>query len=281
MNDQTFKMYGGDVELKYYDAKHQYFVDGFYIDGVTSILGVVDKPMLVPWAAKEAVRHIGYYDKEIWTPDGYVSVPEEEQASGHRRMVAELERMKTLNPDEYWRLLKEAKGEHMRKKEEAADIGTMVHAWIESYIKYTLGREIAPPNPPTLPKVKEGVAAFLEWVAANKIEFTLSEEKIYSRKHKYAGTLDFACRLNEKLTMGDIKTSNFYDPKMFWQVSAYQAARQEEFVSEKYEEQVIVRCGKDGTLEVHKSKGFKKDIKAFYACQVIYNRLKEIKTKNS
>ena len=271
MSLETHTLYGGTVTLTFDLARHVYRVGSTVVNGVTTILGVLDKPFLTAWASKEAVIELGYYDKQLWSPTGYVGVPEEDQAAGLARLNATLEHFKIMTADEYWQALHNAKGAHMRKKQAAANIGTMVHSWIENYIK---GND---PELPTIPKVRNGVDAFLKWIDENKVEFKLSEQKIYSKKYKVAGTLDWTAIVNGVPTMGDIKTSNFFDQKMFWQVSAYQHARQEEYPEEKYDQQVIVRCSKEGELEVVYSKDYKKNIKAFAACVTIFNRLKELK----
>lgn len=273
MGLETHSLYGGTVELvSHFDSKnHSYKVDGKIVDGVTTILGVLDKPFLTPWAAKMTVMDLGYYERQVWTPKGYVEAPEEEQATGLARMNAILEHFKIMTADEFWATLHNAKNAHMRRKQEAASIGTLVHAWIEDYIK---GKN---PALPTIPKVRNGVDAFRKWVGENNVKFKLSEQKVYSKKYKVAGTLDWTAEVNGVETLGDIKTSNFFNPEMFWQTSAYQHARQEEFPNEKYDQQIIVRCGKDGELEVFISKDYKKNIKAFAACVAIYRRKKTTK----
>lgn len=275
MATEKFTMYGGEIELHaiFNNDKHEYKVkkagepdDALVkVPGPTTALGVLDKPFLVPWASKMAVTDLGYYDKQEWTPDGYVAVPEEDQAKGLARMIAIKNRVETMDYDEYWEMLKQAKSAHTRKKEGAADHGTIVHGWVEEFCK---GNN---PPMPTIPMVVKGVEAWLRWIdKVGDIKFTLSEQKIYSRTHNYAGTLDFACTINGVPYMGDLKTSNNFSPTMFLQVSAYQFARLEEFPNEIYEKQVIVRCGKDGSLEVTESSGYKDHIKAFLACWDIY-----------
>jgi hypothetical protein len=281
--EELFTLYGGEIVLKaiFNNDKHEYRVKRAGVDepfklvpGPTTALGILDKPFLVPWASKEAVKELGYYDKQTWTPDGFIPVSEEEQARGLERLISIKNRIATMDYDEYWQALHQAKGAHNRRKEGAADNGTLVHAWVEEYV---CGRN---PAMPTLPLVLKGVEAWLRWIdKVGDIRFTLSEEKIYSRKHNYAGTLDFACTINGVPTMGDLKTSSTFDPKMFFQVSAYQFARQEEHPDEVYEQQIIVRCGKDGALEVVTSRDYKKDIKAFLACWVIWKRQNEVKNK--
>lgn len=77
--------------------------------------------------------------------------------------------------------------------------------------------------------------------------------------------------------MGDVKTSNFFYPEMFWQISAYQYARLEEFPNEQYGQQVLVRCGKDGSLEVKISNRYQQSIEAFLATWVIWREKNELK----
>src|SRR3990167_10865317 len=173
---ETHKLYNDKVELTFDESKHTYRVDGEVVNGVTTILGVLDKPMLIPWAVKETVKALGYYEKQIWSPAGYIGVPEEEQAVGNTRIIAALNHMKIMTPDEYWQTLHNAKGSYRNKGEEAANIGTMTHSWIESYIK---GENLAMPE---IEKVKNGVEAFKKWVSENKDDFGFSEKNIFSKK---------------------------------------------------------------------------------------------------
>jgi len=269
---EEYKLYNGEITITFDPAKHVYRANGIVVNGVTTILGVLDKPFLTSWASKEAVKELGYYERQIWTPNGYIDVPQEEQAEGLGRLNATLEHFKIMTADEYWHTLHQAKNAHTRRKQEAASIGTMTHKWIEDYIK---GFN---PEMPTIPKVKNGVEAFLKWLNGNKVEFKLSEAKVYSKKFKIAGTLDWTAIVNGISTLGDIKTSNFFDQKFFWQTSAYQYARQEEYPDEAYGQQVIIRCDKnDGTVEVFTSTEYRKNIKAFAACITIFNRQKQTK----
>lgn len=286
---ERFQLYNGEVELLviFNNDKHEYRVKkageddsaAVLVPGPTTPLGVLDKPLLVPWAAKMTVKDMGWYPKQDWTPDGYIKISEAIQSVGFERMVSIHNRIKTMSPKEYWDSLNNAKGAYRRGKEDAADAGTLVHKFVEEYINWTMGKG-KKPTMPKLPQVKEGVQAWLKWIkSVGDIKFTLSEQKIYSRQHGYAGTLDFACVINGVPTMGDLKTSNFFYPEMFWQISAYQFARIEEFPEEHYDQQILVRCGKDGSLEVKTSDRYQQSIEAFLATWVIWrekNQLKKI-----
>jgi hypothetical protein len=50
------------------EKKHLYFYDGKPMTGCTTILGVLAKPALIPWAAKMAVEYIAQHGTS--TPEG-------------------------------------------------------------------------------------------------------------------------------------------------------------------------------------------------------------------
>lgn len=147
--EELFTLYRGEIVLKtiFNNDKHEYRVkragtdeDFKLVPGPTTALGVLDKPFLVPWASKEAVKDLGYYDKQTWTPDGYVPVPEEEQSRGLERMLSIKNRIATMDADEYWQALHQAKGAHNRRKDGAADAGTLTHLFVEQWIKAEMRR---------------------------------------------------------------------------------------------------------------------------------------------
>ena len=209
------KLYKGDVVLEFDNFKHKYTLKGEAIPSVTGILSIINKPALVNWAAGCAADSIA----ESLTPG--VSYDELE-----------------INA-----IIEAGRKAHWQKKVDAGNIGTFLHKWIESYIK---GEN---PGTPVNPGLQESVAKFLGWVEKHKVKFLLSEQMIYSKKFKYAGTLDFVCTIDDKLYLGDTKTSSGIYPEMLVQTSAYRYARQEEFPEEKYAGQLILRIGKDGSFE--------------------------------
>src|SRR5687767_9418737 len=147
-------LYAGAVTLCFDEAKHTYTVNDEIVPGVTSVLGVINKPALVAWAARE-------------TADYLFNV---------------LKNERVIDPLKLEAFCEQAKRAHRQKKDKAADIGHLVHAKIDNYIK--TGDATMPENE----EAKKGFAGFLQWVAENKVEFHKSEFKIYSKKHRYAGT---------------------------------------------------------------------------------------------
>lgn len=241
---ETTLLYGGDVELLFDQEKHVYTVSGETIPGVTSVLEVIAKPKLIAWAAGETAKYV------------YETLKNE----------------RTIDPTKLEAICEQAKRAHRQKKEKAGDVGHLVHAKIENYIK--TGDATMPENE----EAKRGFAAFLRWAEEHKVEFTGSEFKVCSKKHKFAGTVDFTAVVNGKKVLGDIKTSSGIYDEYFFQTAAYELAIREE-KKEKFKEHLIVNCRKDGTLEVRSSKEFTRNSKAFLAALTIYRRQRELKNK--
>lgn len=228
---ETTKMYGGEVIIDFYPTSHMYKVtdekNGLVkkrVKGVTTFLGIKDKSMpLVSWATETAGLHL--YDI--------------------------LHKGETITMSD----IRDAIGKHKQIKEEAATIGKEMHEWCEYFIKHKLkrpGYETAP-KLPTDPQQLLGINSFLEWYTAHKVQFIDSERVVYSRKHQYIGTMDFDAIIDGKRTGGDFKSSNGLYNTVLAQISAYQAAREEEAeylgTPIKYESRVAVRLSKETESE--------------------------------
>lgn len=228
--------------MDFEEARHLYTrsIDGSEfrkVDGVTSANGVINKPALLYWAVGLAIEHM----EKNWKPGvAYDEIQIQE-------------------------ILKDAKGAHRKFSSKAADTGTMVHKWIEEYIRTVLAGD-PQPELPVNELIKKSIEQFLSWVEKNKVKFILSEEVVYSLKHDYAGKLDGTIemegvmpRLNldgsreyvevAGLYIDDVKTSSGVYPEMSFQQSAYLAARVEEFPEESYNGRIVIRIGKDGVFD--------------------------------
>lgn len=226
-----FTLYGGEVKVKFYPNSHMYKVtDEKYglkdqrVKGVTTYLGVKDKSQaLVSWAVGEAGLHL--YD------------------------IISAGQIVTMDD------VRNALKRHTEIKDEAALIGTAMHAWCEYFIKFKLkekGYEEAP-KLPEAPQILLGVNSFLEWYTSHKVEFLSSERIVYSRKHQYIGTMDFDAIVDGKLTGGDFKSSNGLYNTVRAQISAYIEAAEEEAAHlkkpVKYENRVAIRLSKETESE--------------------------------
>ncbi len=212
------KIYGGELVVNFNQGDHIYKINGVRIPSVTGIIGIVDKPFLIGWAARMAAENF------------------------RSRIIPGV----PVTAEELDELYEESRAAHRAKKTEAGDIGTKVHNWCEMYIKGSR------PEMPTDERVLAAVQKFLNWVEENDVKFLSSEQIVYSRLHNYVGTVDFFCVIKGKLYIGDIKTANaIYMNSNFSQIASYLAARQEEYPQEKYSGGILLRLGKDNSeLEV-------------------------------
>jgi hypothetical protein len=163
---------------------------------------------------------------------------------------------------------------HVESKNKSADIGTMIHEWLEQFLK--AGIEKKPlPKKPVNPEMRNAIEAFLEWTKKNKVKFLESERKIYSIKYKYAGTCDAVATVNGKPTIIDFKTTNSVYPEMFLQTVAYQKALEEE-TGKKFTHNLILRLYKEipekglPPFEVIETTNHEENFKTFLACKRIY-----------
>ena len=225
-------------ELLFDEEKHHYKWDGKPVPGVTTILQVLGKPALVPWAAGMAADH--------W-----------------------LEAIKSGRTD-YTFIHKESKGAHRKKAKDAANIGQNVHEYAECFFK----KQTLPPL--LTDQAKRGVDAFHSWFNSHDIKIMASERRVFSKEYYYAGTCDFVAEIDGVMGVGDIKTSSGIYPEMRLQTAAYQNALEEE-KGIKFPIRWIVRFDKKtGDFEVKHFDNFDLDFAGFRAALDIHRTLQSI-----
>lgn len=237
--------YNNTIDIVFDTFKHQYSVDGEVIPGCTSVLGILSKPALLYWSANMASD---YWKENIKPGESYDE----------------------LQLDSIWQRAKKA---HTQKKTDSATLGSFVHKWAEDYIN---GKD---PGVPINEQMKGSVERWMKWGKDHDVKFLLSEQLVFSKSLKYAGTTDFICKIDGKMWLGDIKTSNAIYDEYLAQTAAYLHARTEEYPQEKYEGVVIVRVGKeDGELETvtKKTEELELYFNLFKSCLSTYNSLKAI-----
>jgi len=222
------------------------------LPSVTTILGLLNKPALIIWAVKVTIDYISKHIKKV---------------------------KKEMNDKEIFALFEEAKNEAKRIKEEAGELGSLAHRWIENHLS---GVDISIPD-----EIKPAVEAFLQWKKEVKLEVIKLEHTVWSIKRNsygYAGTLDLVAKITlngkTKLYVIDFKTSKQFYPEMALQISAYRQA---------YNQQVKAKqkAVGNGILLLNKTTGipqwidcsntYKKDTKAFQALVDFWWRWKEKK----
>lgn len=151
---------------------------------VTTILNALGKPWLGAWAAK-MVAEYAYDRRDLWAE---------------------------LNKAEAVRLLKGAPWE---KRDAAGDVGTSVHHAIEALV---LGQS----PPPYPPEIAGHMSHFDRFNDDYRPEWYAAEAAVFSRTHKYAGTLDGIVGIGGKSYILDVKTSKAVYPDTYpLQLAAY------------------------------------------------------------
>ena len=140
--------------LVFYPDSHRYKLDGAWVPGVTTIIGVLNKPALPKWSAGEVAEFVADNEEDVAAL----------RRMGRGPMVAAL------------------KGIPWQKRDSAAARGTKFHAFAEQIL---LGHEVEVP-----PEQVGLVESALQFMEDYKIEPTMVECVVGSRTHHYAGTAD-------------------------------------------------------------------------------------------
>lgn len=210
------ELYGGDYILDFDGRKHTYRVNGRPVPSVTKVTGVIDKPALQYWAVNCTLDYLG----DTIQPD------------------------KPYNANQLKSILADAKSARFRKSQDALNIGSQAHDWIERYVKAKLWKYKVPALP-QFPPVLSAVQSYLDWEAEHEIVYWSSERKVYSAEYDYCGTVDVIMDVDGRTMVGDFKTSAAIYPEYWLQVAAYaQAVAEEDAVT--IDDVMIVRIPKDG-----------------------------------
>lgn len=236
------RLYDGNVEMSYDPTAHLYTVNDVIVPGVTTVLGVIDKPALIPWAVRETVDHI----RGVWLPD-------KEYTEGQIKAI-----------------LSDAKSARFRTSQKALTIGSDAHDWVERYIKSRIF-DIPPPELPEYPPVLSAATSYIEWEnSVGTISYITSERRVASLKYMYSGTVDIMMRLDSSLVVADIKTSKAIYPEYYIQCAAYaKAIEEEDGIS--IDKIAVIRIPKDGgSVEVEMLENIDYLFGVFRACLVIW-----------
>lgn len=239
-------------EVVFSEKPRGYHVNGVKVPGVTTVLGILDKPALPPWAAKMTVLGVARLMMERRLP----AVPSNPERL-RQKLAAENIKVPE-NPDRealasgvahlLKRRLKSRKLDHFSITGDAIDRGNAVHKAQEDWINH---RRI--PVLANYPETHRGyIQGWTRFVLEWEPEFLEAERPIGSAVHGFAGTRDTVCRVRHAKygrCLLDLKTSKaVYPGTMFPQLMAYEIGGVE-CGDEPTDRQGIVRIG-DGEFEV-------------------------------
>lgn len=220
--------------------------DGKRLLGVTTVLGIISKgDGLIQWGVNQALERVA------------------SQLQGD------------LSPEDVQAILLGAKSAWRDKRQEAADIGSQAHHWVEAYIR---GEN---PEWPEHESVRKSCEAAVKWMDQHHWQTIEVEKQIYSPKHGYAGILDWWAIIDGVPAIPDWKTSKAIYSSYCYQTAAYLRAVEEE-TGERVKDRWILRIDKTtGEFEDLRlpPREIAPDFKAFKAALDLYRREQELKKR--
>jgi len=242
---------GGSVDLEFNEAKHQYSCGGEFVPAVTSVLSttIAKQQFLMPWAVKIGAEW--FKDNSEAFSQAEISI--EDMVNGIKRA-------------------------YKKKSVGAINIGRAVHEWCEQAILWKLGKAEVP-SMPTDEQASNAINAFRDWVKQNEVEWLAAEQRVYSRTHKYAGTVDAVARVNGEFMVIDFKTSTRIYEEYYLQVAAYSKCV-EDIYGEPVDAAYILRFDKDsGKFDADKSDNIDVDFITFSGLLVGYRGLTKLRSR--
>lgn len=195
--------------LSFNDKNHTYRLDGQYVPGVTTILGVLDKPAIARWAATTVAEYVAD------NPDAVANL----RTMGRDPMVQAL------------------KGLPWARRDDAGKRGNILHDYAEQLLA---GQDVEVED-----QHVDVMQSALDFMADWKIEPLLIEAAVASREHRWAGTLDLIAGYTRPDTgtsgvgIFDWKSGKALYPEFAWQLNAYAHA---EFHGLAGQEQPLPEC---------------------------------------
>ena len=205
-----------EIDLVYDEKDHKYKVGDDIIPSVTKIIDNIVPVYLTKWAANEGAAWFKRNAQRGWN----------------------------LNDEEdVEKIVKGIANDHIVISKTALNIGKVVLGYIEEVIEWSLGELSDMPEMPEDEAAVNSIQAFGKWVRENDVEWVATEERIYSKKYKYAGTVDAVAMIEDKFSVIDFKTSKQIYKSYKLQVYAYKQAI-EEMYGEEVESCWILRFDK-------------------------------------
>jgi len=249
---------GQIVHLEFDEAKHWYKVGGEFVPSVTGVLrATVAKPALIFWAVNCAATYVDEYFGEVSDEGSSLNI----------------------SRDDILNLKSGIKAAHNKISKNGIRIGTDLHKYAEDAVSWKLGNSTEIPEPPTDPQTLNSVNAFRNWVKENDIKWLASEEKIYHRELKFAGTVDAVAEINDEFCVIDWKTGSGIYEEMYLQCAAY-AKTIEDVYGREVDAFYILRLDKKtGAYEAVRSPDVDEHFSAFKHSLGLYHALNKIKSK--
>jgi hypothetical protein len=248
---ETHWFYGESEQLRFDRKNWKWFrvaADGSFepLYGVTGVLHIADlgkSEALIGWAKKVCMVKLRRLMIE--------RAGQGSEDSQMRVFIGELDD-----------IIRESKKANEEELDAASDTGRDAHGWIEQYIKSVLKSDTSRRDEllakfPVDARAASCCVAAIDWMARHNVRWIATERTIYSRRFRYAGTMDgtalidscddqFCCPtpFKDRFSLVDWKSSNALRLEYVWQTAAYQQAYEEE-MGEEIQDRWIIRLGKE------------------------------------
>lgn len=284
---EAYFFYDNTEQLRFDRKKWRWFrfcEDGTFdpLYGVTTVIHIIDKSeALMGWAKKMAMAKLR---RLMIERAGFGS----EDAQMHI-FIGELDQ-----------IIADSKKADEEELDKAGDTGHSAHDWIEQYVKSVLKNDETRKHEllakfPQDERAANCCIASIAWMADHNVRWRCTERKVYSRRHRYAGTMDGlalidscsdpnCCRqpFKDRLSIVDWKTSNYLYIEYLFQTAAYQQAYEEE-TGESIEDRWVIRLGKDdGEFDPWHVPGrsmFTEDWAGYLACLTLYQSVERVEDR--
>jgi len=175
----------------------------------TTVLGVINKPALIPWAANLERTHVVAQAAALYAS---LSPPLLDATAFSTRLTDSL-----------------GMRAHQRRLTAAGAIGTQAHDLIEQRVRAQMTGVTPPGVDGCDPAAIRCADAFRDWQQQMGLVPELIEQVVYSKTHQYAGTLDLVARLDDhhgvsRRVLIDFKTGERVYPEAFLQAALYMVA---------------------------------------------------------
>jgi len=132
---------------------------------------------------------------------------------------------------------------HSEYMERVSDLGSRLHKWIEYDLK-----NIKYPDDELKEDMVGGIESWDAFKKNHKIEMIDSERVLFSKRYRFAGTLDLRIKIDDKVYIADLKTGSVQH-KAFIQLTAYKTMMKEMGLSDGSED-LLVLGGSDSKNKI-------------------------------
>lgn len=177
---------------------------GERVIGVTTALGSLDKGGIVQWSVDQTIGYMLANKDAVYNRTS-------EQAYGFLRWYHKRAREADFDDPNV-----DLHSAHVGVLNDLAELGTMVHEWIEAYLTGGFTPDLVRPEQVQM------VEAFLDWEAEHEVEVHAAELTVFG--NQYAGTADLFATVDGVPSLLDVKTSRAIRDSHIGQLAALGAA---------------------------------------------------------